>query len=400
MKGADDSPAVLFRRRFFSDRSALAGVVLILLMVGVAVFAPLLANEKPLMVISATGEWSFPAFRGLFSTRSPEIFIELGFNYCLCCLPAFAVILLILRRKSRVWKSVGLLTVAAVLLTPFLFHSVKFDGTNWREEIPKIRQAGGFVLTAPIPYGPFETIGTPYEEPSKEHWLGVDHSGRDVAARMIYGARVSSAVGFLATGISLLIGTFLGLLAGYRGGKTDLAIMRLVEIVICFPTFLLLLILMSIMLDYGSRQSILLVILVIGFTGGWPGLCRLVRGETLKQRALPYISAAESMGVPTRRILFAHLLPNVSGPIFVTFTFNVAGAILAESSLSFLGFGVPVGVVSWGSMLNEAQNELILGKWWQLAAVTAAMAVLVTALSLFTDGLRDALDPKLKQGDA
>ena len=240
MKGADDSPAVLFRRRFFSDRSALAGVVLILLMVGVAVFAPLLANEKPLMVISATGEWSFPAFRGLFSTRSPEIFIELGFNYCLCCLPAFAVILLILRRKSRVWKSVGLLTVAAVLLTPFLFHSVKFDGTNWREEIPKIRQAGGFVLTAPIPYGPFETIGTPYEEPSKEHWLGVDHSGRDVAARMIYGARVSSAVGFLATGISLLIGTFLGLLAGYRGGKTDLAMMRLVEIVICFPTFLLL----------------------------------------------------------------------------------------------------------------------------------------------------------------
>ena len=102
MKGADDSPAVLFRRRFFSDRSALAGVVLILLMVGVAVFAPLLANEKPLMVIAATGEWSFPAFRGLFSTRSPEIFIELGFNYCLCCLPAFAVILLILRRKSRV----------------------------------------------------------------------------------------------------------------------------------------------------------------------------------------------------------------------------------------------------------------------------------------------------------
>lgn len=266
MKGADDSPAVLFRRRFFSDRSALAGVVLILLMVGVAVFAPLLANEKPLMVISATGEWSFPAFRGLFSTRSPEIFIELGFNYCLCCLPAFAVILLILRRESRVWKSVGLLTVAAVLLTPFLFHSVKFDGTNWREEIPKIRQAGGIVLTAPIPYGPFETIGTPYEEPSKEHWLGVDHSGRDVAARMIYGARVSSAVGFLATGISLLIGTFLGLLAGYRGGKTDLAIMRLVEIVICFPTFLLLLILMSIMLDYDSRQSILLVILVIGFT--------------------------------------------------------------------------------------------------------------------------------------
>lgn len=393
MKGADDSPAVLFRRRFFSDRSALAGVVLILLMVGVAVFAPLLANEKPLMVISATGEWSFPAFRGLFSTRSPEIFIELGFNYCLCCLPAFAVILLILRRESRVWKSVGLLTVAAVLLTPFLFHSVKFDGTNWREEIPKIRQAGGFVLTAPIPYGPFETIGTPYEEPSKEHWLGVDHSGRDVAARMIYGARVSSAVGFLATGISLLIGTFLGLLAGYRGGKTDLAIMRLVEIVICFPTFLLLLILMSIMLDYDSRQSILLVILVIGFTGGWPGLCCLVRGETLKQRALPYISAAESMGVPTRRILFAHLLPNVSGPIFVTFTFNVAGAILAESSLSFLGFGVQDPAASWGELLRQAFPDPVT--YWHLTLWPGlAIFLAVCAFNFVGEGLRKALSPK------
>lgn len=393
MKGADDSPAELFRRRFFSDRSALAGVVLILLMVAVAVFAPLLANEKPLMVISATGEWSFPAFRGLFSTRSPEIFIELGFNYCLCCLPAFAVVLLILRRKSRVWKSVGLLTIAAALLTPFLFHSVKFDGTNWREEIPKIRQAGGFVLTAPIPYGPFETNGTPYEEPSKEHWLGVDHSGRDVAARMIYGARVSSAVGFLATGISLLIGTFLGLLAGYRGGKTDLAIMRLVEIVICFPTFLLLLILMSIMLDYDSRQSILLVILVIGFTGGWPGLCCLVRGETLKQRALPYISAAESMGVPTRRILFAHLLPNVSGPIFVTFTFNVAGAILAESSLSFLGFGVQDPAASWGELLRQAFPDPVT--YWHLTLWPGlAIFLAVCAFNFVGEGLRKALSPK------
>lgn len=393
MKGADDSPAGLFRRRFFSDRSALAGVVLILLMVGVAVFAPLLANEKPLMVISAGGEWSFPAFQGLFSTRSPEIFIELGFNYCLCCLPAFAVILLILRRKSRVWKSVGLLTIAAALLTPFLFHSVKFDGTNWREEIPKIRQSGGFVLTAPIPYGPFETIGTPYEEPSKVHWLGVDHSGRDVAARMIYGARVSSAVGFLATGISLLIGTFLGLLAGYRGGKTDLAIMRLVEIVICFPTFLLLLILMSIMLDYDSRQSILLVILVIGFTGGWPGLCCLVRGETLKQRALPYISAAESMGVPTRRILFAHLLPNVSGPIFVTFTFNVAGAILAESSLSFLGFGVQDPAASWGELLRQAFPDPVT--YWHLTLWPGlAIFLAVCAFNFVGEGLRKALSPK------
>ena len=253
----DDSPAAQIRRRFFSNRTATTGLILILLMLTVAVFAPQLSNEKPLLVIS-NGTWSFPAFRGLFSTRSPEVFIELFFNYCLLYLPAAALILWLLRRKSRLFQCAGLMTAALLILTPFLSGSVKFDGTDWRSESERIRENGGFVFKAPIPYGPFETIGIPYQPPSKAHWLGVDHSGRDVAARMIYGARVSTAVGFLATAISMLIGTFLGLLAGYRGGRTDLTIMRLVEIVICFPTFLLLLILMSIMLDYDSRQSILL----------------------------------------------------------------------------------------------------------------------------------------------
>ena len=122
------------------------------------------------------------------------------------------------------------------------------------------------------------------------------------------------------TGIAMSLGTVIGLFAGYKGGKTDLLVMRLVEIVICFPTFLLLLILMSIMLDYGSRQSILLVILVIGLTG-WTGLCRLVRGETLKARKMEYIQSCEAMGTPVWRILLFHLLPNVSAPIFVSFTF-------------------------------------------------------------------------------
>ena len=390
---SDDSPAALFRRRFFSSTSALSGLVLILLMLGIAIFAPLLANEKPLLVVTAQGEWSFPAFRSLFSTRSPEIFIELGFNFCLLYFPVAALLILILRRKPAVWKSVGFLTAALLILTPFLSGSVKFDGTNWNSEIQRIRQEGGFVLTAPIPYGPFDTLGVPYEGPSKRHWLGVDHSGRDVAARMVYGARVSTAVGFLATAISLLIGTFLGLLAGYRGGKTDLAIMRLVEIVICFPTFLLLLILMSIMLDYDSRQSILLVILVIGFTGGWPGLCCLVRGETLKQRALPYISAAESLGVPTGRILFSHLLPNVSGPIFVTFTFNVAGAILAESSLSFLGFGVQDPAASWGELLRQAFPDPVT--YWHLTLWPGlAIFLAVCAFNFAGEGLRKAISPE------
>lgn len=388
----DDSPAEQIRRRFFSNRAATAGFILILLMLTIAVFAPLLSNEKPLLVIS-DGAWSFPAFRGLFSTRSPEVFIELFFNYCLLYLPAAVLILWFLRRKKRLLKCAGLMTAALLILTPFLSSSVKFDGTDWRSESERIRKSGGFVLKAPIPYGPFETIGIPYQSPSKAHWLGVDHSGRDVAARMIYGARVSTAVGFLATAISMLIGTFLGLLAGYRGGRTDLAIMRLVEIVICFPTFLLLLILMSIMLDYDSRQSILLVILVIGFTGGWPGLCCLVRGETLKQRALPYISAAENLGVPTGRILFSHLLPNVSGPIFVTFTFNVAGAILAESSLSFLGFGVQDPAASWGELLRQAFPDPVT--YWHLTLWPGlAIFLAVCAFNFAGEGLRKAVSPE------
>ncbi len=388
----EDSPAEQIRRRFFSSRSAVFGLFLILLMLGTAVFAPLIANEKPLMVIDG-GLWKFPAFRGLFTTRSPEVFIELGFNFCLIYLPSVIFIMLILKRKKRFLKITVLLIAAILSLIPFFSQSVKFDGTDWSRSVEKIRGNGGFVLMAPVPYSPFETIGTPYQTPSKAHLLGVDHSGRDVAARMIYGARVSTAVGFLATAISMIIGTFLGLFAGYRGGRTDLIIMRLVEIVICFPTFLLLLILMSIMLDYDSRQSILLIILVIGFTGGWPGLCCLVRGETLKQRAMPYISAAESLGVPTGRILFHHLLPNVSGPIFVTFTFNVAGAILAESSLSFLGFGVQDPAASWGELLRQAFPDPVT--YWHLTLWPGlAIFLAVCAFNFAGEGLRKAVSPK------
>ena len=355
----EDSPARQILRRFFVNRSAVFGLVLVVLMLAVAVFAPLLANERPLLAV-LHGSWSFPAFRGLFTTRSPEVFIELGFNALLLYVPAVILILWILRGKPRIWKSAGLLTGAILILTVFVFQPVKFDGTDWRSESARIRSEGGFVLNAPVPYGPFETIGTPYEPPSKAHWFGVDHSGRDVAARMIYGARVSTAVGFLATAISMLIGTFLGLFAGYRGGRTDLLVMRLVEIVICFPTFLLLLILMSIMLDYDCRQSILLVILVIGFTGGW---------------------------------LFLHLLPNVSGPIFVTFTFNVAGAILAESSLSFLGFGVQDPAASWGELLRQAFPDPV--SYWHLTLWPGLASFLaVCAFNFAGEGLRKAVSPE------
>ncbi len=388
----EDSPAVQIRRRFFSDWTAVTGFILIILMLAVAVFAPLLANRLPLLVIK-DGSVSFPFFPALFSTDSPEIFVEKTFNFFLLYLPLAALAAL----GMKVWnirrKSVIYLSLAVIVSLPFFLFSPPPDRISWKEKAKEIRAAGGIVVFPPVACGPFETGGTPYEKPSWEHPAGVDHAGRDVMARMIYGARVSTAVGFLATLISLIIGTFMGLFTGYKGGKTDLIIMRFVEIVICFPTFLLLLILMSIMLDYGSRQSILLVILVIGFTGGWPGLCRLVRGETLKQRSLPYIAAAETLGVPVRRILFVHILPNVSGPIFVTFTFDVAGAILAESSLSFLGFGVQDPAASWGELLRQAFPDPLT--YWHLTLWPGlAIFLAVCAFNFAGEGLRKAVSPK------
>ena len=295
------------------------------------------------------------------------------------------------RKRSRVQRYIRAYAPLAgiLLLIPFLLKSGGIDRTDWRAETERIRREGGIVLTAPVPYGPFETLAVPYGKPSREHWLGTDHSGRDVFARMIYGARVSTAVGIAATLISMTIGTVLGLFAGYRGGKVDLYVMRLVEIVICFPQFLLLLILMSILLDYGSRQSILLVIAVIGLFG-WTGLCRLVRGEVLKHRSLPYISAAESIGVSTPSILFRHLLPNVSGPILVTFAFEVAGAILAESSLSFLGFGVQDPVSSWGELMRQAFPDPVT--YWHLILWPGlAIFLSVCAFNLTGEGIRKAI---------
>ena len=350
----------MFIKRFFKDRIAVAGLIFVVLLILVAVYAPLLANGVPLMVRSG-GSLSFPAWRSFFAPDSPEMIIERIFNFLAIFLPVTGMICWIFKKKRLLIS----LIAGIILLLPFLFVKPVIEPVDWHEQIPVIRSEGGTVLTALVPFGPFETKAAPYQPSSREHWLGTDHAGRDVFARMVFGARVSVIVGVAATAISMIIGTLVGLLAGYCGGKTDLFIMRLVEIVICFPQFLLLLILMSIMLDYGSRQSILLVIAVIGLFN-WTGLCRLVRGEVLKQRSMPYISAAECLGVPRWKILIRHLLPNVSGPIIVVFSFEFASAILVESSLSFLGFGVQDPVSSWGELISQAEPSLLLLNlpWW------------------------------------
>ncbi|MGN6812799.1 MAG: ABC transporter permease, partial [Thermomicrobiales bacterium] len=209
--------------------------------------------------------------------------------------------------------------------------------------------------------------------PTAQHWLGTDQVGRDVFTRILYGARISLTVGLVAVAIYLVIGFVLGAVAGYAGGWVDTAIMRFTDIMLCFPTFVLILILVGIT---GPKLSN--VIVVIGLFG-WPGVARLVRGQVLQLRTLDYVVAAQMLGAPRFTVLRRHILPNVIAPLIVAGTLGIAGAILTEASLSFLGLGVVQPTPSWGSMLNDARAPAIVATrpWlWLAPGVAISLAVL------------------------
>ncbi len=226
--------------------------------------------------------------------------------------------------------------------------------------------------------------------PSSNHWFGTDELGRDVFSRMIYGASVSLKVGFVAVGIATLVGTVVGLLAGYYGGWVDSLLMRFVDIMLCFPTFFLILAVVTI-----REPSILNIMLVIGFTG-WMGVSRLVRAEVLSIRERDYVLAARAIGCSDLRIIFRHILPNAIGPVLVYATLGIAAAILTESSLSFLGIGVQPPQPSWGNILASGK-EFIEFAWWLF--LFPGLAITITALSYYLvgEGIRDALDPRQKR---
>lgn len=221
--------------------------------------------------------------------------------------------------------------------------------------------------------------------------MGADRWGRDVLAKTLHGAQTSIVVGLGSAFLATLIGVMLGAIAGYMGGAMDALCDWLYSLFSAVPYLLLILAIAAVLGESGVKT----MILIFGFTG-WTGVYRLIRAETIRQRDREYVRAAQAMGVPHWQRIVRHILPNTNHIILVQISILSVGFIKSEVILSFLGFGVPVSQVSWGSMLNEAQNELLLGYWWQLVAVTVAMAGLITAWSLFTDALRDALDPKLK----
>jgi len=221
--------------------------------------------------------------------------------------------------------------------------------------------------------------------------FGADKWGHDVIKKTIKGAETSIIVGLVAATLAVALGTLFGAFSGFYGGVVDDFFNWFYSIFTSIPSILMILTVAAVL----QQKGVLTIVLILGLTG-WTGPYRLIRAEYIKHKAREYVMAADAIGASNWRKMFSHIFPNVSHVALVQLSILVVGFIKAEVILSFLGFGVPVGVVSWGSMLNEAQNELILGKWWQLTAAAVAMAVLVTAFSLFTDALRDALDPKVK----
>jgi peptide/nickel transport system permease protein len=221
--------------------------------------------------------------------------------------------------------------------------------------------------------------------------LGGDKWGRDVLKKTVKGSETSIFVGLAAAAVATFLGTLFGAVSGYYGKWVDDFFNWFYSVFSSIPYLLLILAVAAVLQQKGT----LTIILILGLTG-WTGVFRLIRAEYLKHKSREYVQAADAIGASNARRMFIHIFPNVSHVVLVQLSILVVAFIKSEVILSFLGFGVPVDVVSWGSMLNEAQNELILGKWWQLVAAGTAMALLVTAFSLFTDALRDALDPKLK----
>jgi peptide/nickel transport system permease protein len=227
------------------------------------------------------------------------------------------------------------------------------------------------------------------QSPGWAHPMGTDDLGRDVLIRILYGARISLLVGFVAVGIATAIGIVLGALAGYYGRWVDALLMRFVDIMLCFPTFFLILAVIA-FLD----PSIWNIMIIIGLTG-WMGVARLVRAEFLSLRERDFVLAARAIGASDARIIFRHVLPNALSPVLVSATLGVAGAILTESALSFLGIGVQPPTPSWGNMLIAGKQTLGTA-WW--LSVFPGVAILVTVLgyNLLGEGIRDALDPRIR----
>jgi peptide/nickel transport system permease protein len=263
-------------------------------------------------------------------------------------------------------------------------------------DLPLLRQSmrpGDWAILPVVPWG-YNThdLSQVLQPPSAAHWLGTDASGRDVLARVIHGTRVSLSVGVMAVGVLVSIGVLLGSLAGYYGGLCDSLLMRLVEIVHSLPTILLLVVTLAVIAPQGWG-AVFSMMAVIGAVG-WTSVARLIRGEILRVKTLDYVQASRAQGASSWRVIVRHVIPNSLSPVLVAATFSMAAAILIEGALSFLGFGIPADMASWGGLLQQVRGSP--QAWWIAVFPGFAIFLTVTVYNVAGEGLRDAIDPRLK----
>ena len=368
-----------------------------------AIICPFIALNVPFALYLPEGVgperlqgWTFPWLYALFDRNFFESGVDIFFNFLIFYVPVVTVAWLIARGKLSTEKAAyvrqrfnffGLATLiglAGFALVYFLAPRQPFVNYVALAQMEGVR---AFFPLLEYSYRDGNILAIS-EEPSMQHFLGTDRQGRDVFTRLLYGTRISLTIGVVAVSIYTAIGLILGSLAGYFGGRVDTIILRMIEIMMCFPVLFLILTLVG----FIQEPSIFHIMLIIGFTG-WTGIARLVRGEFLRLRNLDFVQAAVALGFTRTRIIFRHVLPNAVQPVFVAATFGVAGAILVEATLSFLGVG-PVGAPSWGQILNDGrstqQTALILSSGF-------AIFVTISLLNLIGEGLRDATDPKMRK---
>ena len=330
-------------RQLRRNRRGMAGLCFIIFMGLISFFSPLLATNQPI-VCKYKGKLYFPAVVEIFQTPQP------GSHWI---------------NKSQ----------------PF-----NLPQFNAKEQL----NPDDFAIWPLIPYSRYEQTSEFLAGPSANHWLGTDELGRDVAVRMIHGTSVSVKVGFISMGIAAIIGIFIGGLAGYWGGWVDMVISRIIEIVICFPVFFLILAIMV-----WLEPNITNVMIVIGLTR-WTSIARYTRGEFIRIKQQDYVTAARSLGIGHLRIMFRHILPNSLAPVLVSITFGIASAILVEAGLSWLGFGVQPPDPSWGNILRTAYDSLRVAPHL-VYPPCVAIFLAVLAYNLVGDALRDAIDPRLRK---